>query len=163
MFQQNTPNYFLQDEDGQTSLMVKCQEASYLAIKAYVELCQRNLPNNDKEQLVNIQDNGGMTALHWIVQISPMPSDQKAKIVRILVGIGAKCDMHDKDGQTPLILAAINGHQEAVVALLDAGATVNVADETGMTALSWAADKEHTDIMSLLLDRGCADINHKDI
>ncbi len=70
-------------------------------------------------------------------------------------------DTRDNDGRTSLMWAAIKGHSETVLALLDKGADVNAKDNKGGTALMDAAYSGHKDIVLELLDKG-ADVNAKD-
>ena len=65
------------------------------------------------------------------------------------------------DGQTPLHLAAIQGHTAVVKYLLNNKAQTNVQDSTGATPLHEAVRYGHAQIVKLLLDFG-ADINAKD-
>lgn len=52
--------------------------------------------------------------------------------------------------ESPLMLAALNGHLELVQKLVERGADIN---KTGWTPLHYAATNGHLDIMSLLLER----------
>ena len=57
-----------------------------------------------------------------------------------------------RDDQTPLMRAAVRGHDETVRCLLDLGADSNVrAAVTGMTALHWAAQTGQADAVDALL------------
>ncbi|KAK4537064.1 hypothetical protein CDCA_CDCA10G3089 [Cyanidium caldarium] len=57
-----------------------------------------------------------------------------------------------RDEQTPLMRAAVRGHDETVRCLLDLGADPNVrAAATGMTALHWAARTGQADAVDALL------------
>ena len=56
--------------------------------------------------------------------------------------------------QSPLLLAAENGHKDAVQLLIDRGAEPNRADQYGNTPLHNAALEGHKDVVQLLLDRG---------
>ncbi|KAH6712997.1 hypothetical protein BKA61DRAFT_633142 [Leptodontidium sp. MPI-SDFR-AT-0119] len=69
----------------------------------------------------------------------------------------------DKDGWTPLIWAAQNGH-EAVVKLLLAteGVDINSKDKDGRTPLIWAARNGHEAVVKLLLATEGVDVNSKD-
>ncbi|CAH1251072.1 ANK1 [Branchiostoma lanceolatum] len=64
-------------------------------------------------------------------------------------------------GTTPLHLAAENGHQETVSALLAADADVNVLDRQQTTPLHLAAREDHPETVSALLAAG-ADVNAQD-
>ena len=52
--------------------------------------------------------------------------------VQLLIDLGAKVDVADDFGVTPLHLAALYGRLDAVRALLDAGVDVNVRDKRGI-------------------------------
>jgi Ankyrin repeats (3 copies) len=59
-----------------------------------------------------------------------------------------------RHGQTPLFLAAANGHVEAVQLLLDKGAKVDVKDTFyNTTAIAVAAGRKHVAVVKLLLAR----------
>jgi ankyrin repeat protein len=63
-------------------------------------------------------------------------------------------DLADKDGVTPLFMAAMNGHEGVVALLLGAGAGVNLADKDGVTPLFRAAQNGHEGVVALLLAAG---------
>lgn len=65
-----------------------------------------------------------------------------------------------KTERTPLFLAAMNGHTEAVKTLLSTGKVdVNFKDKwDGMTPLSWAAKGGHKSIVELLLNTNAVNI-----
>ncbi len=68
----------------------------------------------------------------------------------------------DEANNTPLHLAAINGHGGVVEYLLDIGVAVDVGDNENSTALDVASQQGHLDVVRLLIARG-ADPEHGDV
>ncbi|UKZ68513.1 uncharacterized protein TrAtP1_009542 [Trichoderma atroviride] len=66
------------------------------------------------------------------------------------------CDPNagDTSGQTPLSLAAIHGHQDIVLMLLNRGSDLEARDNNGQTPLSLAAANGHWGIVLMLLGKG---------
>lgn len=71
---------------------------------------------------VDAKDCTGATALHRAA------STGRTDIIRLLLGAKAKIDARNKDKATPLLLAAIAGHQPAAILLAGKGADVEVGD-----------------------------------
>ena len=71
-----------------------------------------------------------------------------------------KINEKDKDGQTPLHLAAQKGYVDIARALIDKGADVNAKNNYGGTPLRLAAWMGKADIAKVLIDKG-ADVNVK--
>ncbi|KAJ4168311.1 hypothetical protein NW754_013645 [Fusarium falciforme] len=67
---------------------------------------------------------------------------------------------HNIDSQTPLLWAAMNGHEAVARLLLEKGADLEVKDRNGYTLLMLAALKGHEAVARLLLERG-ADLEAK--
>jgi ankyrin repeat protein len=61
---------------------------------------------------INIENNDGMTALHWAAQKGDLV------VLKLLVEKGAKVDSTDKNGNTPLDLAEIYEHKEIMEYLI---------------------------------------------
>jgi ankyrin repeat protein len=70
-------------------------------------------------------------------------------------------DAKNKDGATPLHIAAMKNHEKAVAALIEAGANVNARNQHGETALFRAADRGHRNVV-LQLIKGGANVEAKD-
>lgn len=105
--------------------------------------------------------------LHFFAEIGSAPA------IELLVRKGAKINMIDWLGLTPLLHAVSLGQQDAVASLLNLGADINAAiappdqkarayaDYAGATPLSLAIQKQYFDIANLLIDKG-PELNVKD-
>lgn len=76
------------------------------------------------------------------------------EVLHLLLDRGADVNACNKWRETPLLIAANNGHVEAVKALLDAGADPSLCSEAGWSALTFAAHKGYDEIVGLLLAAG---------
>ena len=69
----------------------------------------------------------------------------------------------DNDGDTALVLAAVNGHVEVVRALLEhPGIAVNATNNYGGTALVYAAYWDHVEVVRALLQQQAIAVNAAD-
>ena len=105
---------------------------------------------------VDLQDKNGKTALHHAVY----GSDVSCEILSCLIGSGADVNAGTNNGVTPLIIAAENGHINAVTSLVKCGANVDLQDSDGKTALHHAVygSDVSCEILSCLIEMG-ADVN----
>ena len=96
---------------------------------------------------------GGGTPLHCASSWS-----NKKEVVELLIAKGADVNAKSNRGETPLHLAAYNGHKEIVVLLIDASANVNAQDvlgsNKGNTPLNAASEENHPEIADLLRKHG---------
>jgi ankyrin repeat protein len=82
--------------------------------------------------------------------------------VKLLLEEGADLESKDAEyGQTPLLLAAKNGHEAVAKKLLEKGAEVKCKSDYGRTPLCWAAWNGHEAVVKLLLEKG-ANVESKD-
>ena len=78
---------------------------------------------------------------------------QEADLALSLIEQGANVHATDDD-ETPLLMAARNGHLGVMRVLLDKGANINVQSARGETALMRAASSSDVEMVKLLLSRG---------
>jgi ankyrin repeat protein len=82
------------------------------------------------------------------------PEERRAKATTLVTG-------RPNNTFTPLLFAVLEGHIDAVRALLDGGADANDRTEEGVTALALAIINTHFELAAYLLERG-ADPNASD-
>ena len=100
---------------------------------------------------VNVRDGGdGDTALLIVVKRRDL------SWVGFMLQRGANPNLADRDGSTPLLLAATTGFSEAVKTLLLVKAQVDVANRLGETALIKAVQARDEASVKLLLDAGAS-------
>ncbi len=78
---------------------------------------------------INVQDEQGMTVLHWAVKKS-----NSEVVFKLLMMEYADTDIQDLYGRTPLHIAAKKGKAEIVEALVNNGANIDIKDAAGKTA-----------------------------
>jgi ankyrin repeat protein len=131
------------DQQGRTALLVA-------AYGGHAEVVQALL---DAGADPNHKDSGNHTSvLTWAA------SQRNHEVVRRLVKAGAKLEIRDKFGNTPLTTAVEYGDLAMVRLLLRAGADVRARNEAGYTALMHAATPRKAAAARLLLRHG-ADVN----
>lgn len=72
------------------------------------------------------------------------------KVVELFLQAGMNVNTINENGQTALMLSALNGHINTVKLLIKHGAYIDLIDKSGDTALSLASKANHTDIVKLL-------------
>jgi len=79
-----------------------------------------------------------------------------ADLVGFLVAHGAEVNAADREGQTPLHMAAGTGNMRAIELLVAHGATIDQGDGTGRTPLHWAAIFDQIAAGKMLLKKGAS-------
>lgn len=91
---------------------------------------------------INIQDNKGLTPLHWAIV------NNHPKVIQELLNQGASTIikttsfLHDNDGYTPGHIAVMRGDFVGIQALLTKNDWVNVSNNMGNTPLHFAASAQ---------------------
>lgn len=75
-------------------------------------------------------------------------------VLQALDAAGANMTAQDKDGWTPLILAAQNGHTDVVKYLVSKGCYIDAKAHNGESAMSLAARNGHSDVVNYLVKKG---------
>lgn len=105
--------------------------------------------NKPGSTIVNARDvTSGDSALHHVVQ------RRDATWIRFLVGKGANPNIGNRDGVTPLQLAANLGWADGAEILVGAGAAVDVANSAGETPLISAIHRRDAALARILLKAG---------
>jgi len=108
-----------------------------------------------KQVDVNVRQGDGATALHWAVHFSDVNT------VDLLLRAGARTDVADDTGVTPLYLACLNRQAALVERLLQSRANPNATLVSGETALMTCARTGEAAGVKALLARG-ANANTKE-
>ncbi len=104
----------------------------------------------------NAADEGGWNAMHRLAYGGGVET------ARLLVEAGCEHDRKNREGMTPMIIAANRGHADLVRYLISCrAATEAVESAFGWTALHIAAAKGYGDVAGALLEAG-APVNAKD-
>lgn len=113
--------------------------------------------SNPSSTVINTRDSGsGEGALHILVR------GRDFTWLAYLLGRGARPDIQNNEGATPLLLAAQIGWREGAEQLLARRANPNLANSRGETPLILAVQRRDPAMVRLLLGQG-ADPNQTDI
>ncbi len=108
-----------------------------------------DLLNEPGTTVINARDIvNGESALHIVVQ------RRDATWISFLTAKGANPNTRDKQGVTPMMLAANLGFLEGLQSLIDAGGRVDDANDAGETPLISAVHRRDTTMMRILLKAG---------
>ena len=137
------------------------QSDSYNFLKAVRErdaAAAREIVSDPSSAVINARGDGGDGALHILAQGR---TETDLAWIAFLLGNGARPDLQNRDGETPLMIAAQGGWTAAVERLLARGANVNLPNGRGETPLIQAVHRRDIAMVRLLVAHG-ADPDHRD-
>lgn len=97
---------------------------------------------DDQQDIVTVKS---CTALHLAAR------HQDNALAEVLVQSGAEIDARMEGGETPLIIAVVEGRADVVKLLLEHGANANLRTHWGKTSLHYAAQVGNKHLVELLL------------
>jgi ankyrin repeat protein len=99
--------------------------------------------------VLNLRDQSdGEGALHYVTR------EREIVWLNFLLNKGAKADIQNYKGETPLSLAAQIGWEEGASFLISKGATVDLGNQRGETPLMLAVQRRDLQMVQLLLSHG---------
>jgi ankyrin repeat protein len=151
----------IQDEQGYTAL-------HYAAERGHSRTMQMLFGSARQATNANVQDSRKRTALHIALEkLSPRQRsswyhtrtrrDRSSNIWHYLLQSGARPDIQDEEGQTPLHWAILQNRSDIARGLLEASSSDNsvnldIPDAEGRTPLHVATERAHSDIVYTLLE-----------
>ena len=122
---------------------------SFSEVKAMLE---------DKNVNIDSTNTDGECALHMAVVLKD--ESKGFKITKLLIKKGAKLNIRDKNGSTPLLYAVANNNLNCTKALLEAGADPSLGmHDNSKTPFFTCVYKGFTEIARLMLERGAVGSN----
>jgi len=143
--------------NGFTTLMLAAQSGNEKIVKLLIEAIRKVGVDQMYDFLDTINEQDGSTALCYAA------AGGFDRVIGELMKAGAKCSIFDAKNETPLYIAAINGHHKAVAKLAYIDAEVNtrilyansgIADipaTDGLTALLIASQKGFDKVVNYLM------------
>ena len=132
------------NKDNETALLIACMHGKIDAINVLLEAGADT----------NITETYGHTCLHKAVNAN---CDEQT--VQAIIDHGADVNATNKDNETALLIACMNGETDAINVLLEAGADTNITETDGHTCLHIAVNANcGKRAVQAIIDHG-ADVN----
>ncbi len=156
-------------QDGHTALMLAAENGRTETAKMLIEHganihdCDRN----GKTSLVNASENGRTKTVNMLIECGAFDVLNQnvinsliaasvaghAETVALLIEKGARINVSDLNGNTPLMASAKNGHVETIKILLKNGAYINARNGDGQNALMLASENGHAEVVKILFEK----------
>ncbi|KAI3875360.1 hypothetical protein MKW98_000037 [Papaver atlanticum] len=135
--------------DATKTILIASYTGELNRLKQYALELEEVLEDGIAAIVENAKDFGGMSAIHCAA------AGGSVNVLKYLIEeIRVEIDVKDEIGETPLSLAAIEGHFAAVDYLLKMGANPEIPNNSNCSPLHHAARKGHKEIIPLLLSKG---------
>uniref|UniRef100_A0A1I8H716 ANK_REP_REGION domain-containing protein n=2 Tax=Macrostomum lignano TaxID=282301 RepID=A0A1I8H716_9PLAT len=138
------------DNAGATPLMLSCQSSKpedKNSNEAFKMLCEFSA--TDGRRSLFFYDNRMQTCVHYAAEVG------QYRILEELHNLGLRMDEPNRDGETPLIIAAKGRYRKSVEFLITkCSASVSAVDNKGQSAVHKAALKGHLPVVQLLETNG---------
>src|SRR5262249_19650447 len=140
-------NIWTQQENYYTPLMSAAQQGHISVMEVLLE----HVDAPHRRSYLEIKSSRGDSALNIAA------SNGKAEVIPVLLNAGADIQVRDKDGYTPLMRAAQQGHSSVVEVLLghvgawNRTSYLEMKDKCGESALCIAASNGKADVIPMLL------------
>ena len=150
-------NLSLVTSDNQNILHIACKDAKKQSIEILLSI-NDNLKENKLD--INLKDNiKNWTPIYYLLDSS---DGSETEILQILIKSGAKINISDKYGITPLHLVSFKGQDEYMSILLQNNVDINAYDKFNRIPLNYAIMEGQLNSAYYLLESG-SNINTKDI
>ena len=150
-------NLSLVTSENQNILHIACKDAKKQSIEILLSI-NDNLKENKLD--INLKDNiKNWTPIYYLLDSS---DGSETEILLILIKSGAKINISDKYGITPLHLVSFKGQDEYMSILLQNNVDINAYDKFNRIPLNYAIMEGQLNSAYYLLESG-SNINTKDI
>ncbi|XP_048059090.1 transient receptor potential cation channel, subfamily N, member 1 isoform X2 [Megalobrama amblycephala] len=139
------------NQNGETPLHLAAELRRDTVHKTDEDICIIKILMEHHADITAVTRQSGETPLHYSARVGNTAVLQEMLSNVPTNQLQTAINKHAKNGWSPLLLAAEQGHTEVVRVLLQNNARVDVFDEEGKAAIHLAAEQGHQDIVDILL------------
>ncbi|XP_067217780.1 transient receptor potential cation channel, subfamily N, member 1 [Chanodichthys erythropterus] len=139
------------NQNGETPLHLAAELRRDTVHKTDEDICIIKILMEHHADITAVTRQSGETPLHYNARVGNTAVLQEMLSNVPTNQLQTAINKHAKNGWSPLLLAAEQGHTEVVRVLLQTNARVDVFDEEGKAAIHLAAEQGHQDIVDILL------------